>query len=338
MDTEAENKTVAVTKSSVREPPAAAVRPSADAPGPDLSPKVSFPSKIASWKETTREAVARAVAAGRGPLSVEDLHRELLDPGSDQVRIGIESFVALIEEMEEVWLVPSGEAVLAIPAGEGKAVLEGPVKFRLRSDVFSAFTTVREGGTWYLPEEDRMVAGSLHRSPQEGAVMIPQRSFRGELTIRQAFIEQLPQGVKRDLLADALDGDRPFAAFSKTLHRTSHVRGWHHFRFNLIFKDIRAWLAQNDLDWHPGWLEPPAARGGRSNGAASPAVVEAESADEAATPPAPPTTKPAEPDAPAEPETPRQLLARAIADLSSEELSRISIPADLVLAILEARR
>ena len=355
------------------EPATEAASANGNDPTDSVRSQPGLPPAIPPRPETTNEDVLRALSEHKGPCSVEALHRRMLKQGAGAARTEIGDFVDNLRAIADIWLVPTDHQLLAIPAGGAAVILEGPVKFRLRPDVFTAFTTVKEGATWYLPQEDRMVPGSLSRAPARGAVRVPQRTFDAELEMRRDFIDLLPGGGSRDLLEDALEEDRPYAAFSKALHRTDFVRRWHRFRFNCVFNQVWEWLNENGLEWPKGWLQVNKPKGGRTTGARRtgqgvrgpstgsdggppgaarlPEGTASEATDGIVAGPAKAATgatgatgatasgsPTARPDELPEEGTPQERLAALIGQLNNEELGRISIPADLVLKILGTRR
>lgn len=297
---------------------------------------------------------AKAILDGQsGPWLVDNLRTSVQTRlfGAEAELPDADEFGSLLTDSEDIRLVPSGDFAFAVLASRPEALLQGAFKVRLRPDIFGAFTTVRQKRAWYLTSTDEIVLGDPYSTPAEGALPLPKRSLNDELAVRREFLATLPTGDGRSLLEEALEDDRPFAAFSKTLHRTTFVRRWQLFRFHRLFKTMWEWLDKHELDWPSGWLlatmpkrrtsagpvklpkpaQPPSGAGPQAEGSRK-------GPDGARKEPA--RTEPGSGGAQASPtETDaRRHLASALSELGPEELARISIPADLVLKILASVR
>ena len=277
-----------------------------------------------SLASLTAAVEAKLADDGVGPMS-EDAFLELLS----QLR-------------EDVWIVPIQTERLAVPAGRPDAILDGEIKYRLRPDIFGAFATFGGPATWYLPDKDCMVGSKDSQRPSESAVLVEPTTTELELDIRRDFIDSIAVGEPGNALAEALEDPRPFAAFSRVLHQTPFVHLWNAYRFGRIFTRIWEWLDGNGLEWHPGWLvavlhpvrshlpgrdaaeganggEPARARDGRE-----------EENDRSKSRPTTSNQRGA-----SSHNLALQHLSDALAALPPAELSRISIPADLVLKMMD---
>jgi len=205
-------------------------------------------------------AVRTVLEAGNdGPVGLSSLRiavKSRLDEG------GVEhdgladntGFLDLIRTLSNyAWVVPVGSDWLVVPAGRPEAIVNGKIRYRLRPDIFKAFATFGTKETSYIPETDRMVR-TKGVEPGTKAVRVKSTTMEFELDLRREFIHDLPAGEHRSALDATLKEDRPFAAFSKELHRSPFVASWNTFRFGRIYSRIWYWVESNGLQWHPAWL------------------------------------------------------------------------------------
>jgi len=183
---------------------------------------------------------------------------------------------------------------------------------RLRSDIFEALTRIPKPGerALYLPESDAVLWLTASEVAPANAVSFPEATFEAEVDLRRRFAEQEDKGVvegARDALRQALSSDGPLRDFTHAIRSYGLIQDWHLFRMGALSEKLREWVAAHGLTFNDEWLgsdEP------KSAPAAALAAVAAGN---------------------------KRGLVELAGVLSEDDISRISVPLDVVLRLLAMR-
>ena len=167
----------------------------------------------------------------------------------------------------------------------------------IRNDFFRAFTRIRDANARYLVDDDRIVYGE---EPPLGGVLIPKPTTEDAWNLRLRFAESLEQSTAKTQLIDlASDETRSLSRYSALLHAHRLDAPWIKFRYGTLRAAISQWAADGNIPVRAAWFGAPGSQVQRT----------------------PVSKKPV-----------REAL---LSSLTTEELTRVLIPADIVQALLE---
>lgn len=230
---------------------------------------------------------------------------------------GMSSFAKFLENFPHKVIIQRtpGRDIQIAPIGRGELLAEPTVSSpftRIREDFFSALTALpnpKEPVTHYysIETDEVFCQSSAVEMPVDG-IPLPPGGLEQEVEVRRAFID----GVKLDStikgkLSEALDGAKPLASFTHAARAYGVAQKWHKFRLKALAQKLKDWSDERGLIWQPTWVTGSPGK--------SPAVI-AEVAE------------------PLVDEELENGLQSFLARLSREDVSRISVPLDVVLKLL----
>lgn len=206
-----------------------------------------------------------------------------------------------------------GQDMLVAPADRPELLTE-PVTAPLQSvrqDLFEAFTRITPTRrAFYSPLEDKVVYYPVDAPMREGIEAIPATSLELELVIRREFLSSL-EPAQREPLSKALLGENPLGEFGVAVRKERLQRAWHVYRTRQVIWRIDQWASKIGVPFRDSWVTSGAA-------ALSPRVARTAAGSSG--------------------EHFELTLARLLEGLSSEDLSRITVPLDVVLKALAPRQ
>lgn len=205
-----------------------------------------------------------------------------------------------------------GEDVLVVPADRPDLLASGKgLSGRVRADIFTALTRFTNSSSFYFnPKTDSILEVKSGDVAPPDAIALPPTTFEGEVGLRKDFAREtdIPESLRFELL-QSLDAPRPLTSFSEALRIHGLSKEWHHYRVGVVVEKLRLWAAENKLLWSPSWL------------------MDSESTVTAA--PIPSVRF----------EQDMLSLIQALAGQVSEaDISRISVPLDIVLKLVSQKR
>ncbi len=225
-------------------------------------------------------------------------------------------FSKFLGNFPEMLLLQShpGEDVLVVPADRPDLLASGKgLSGRVRSDLFSALTKFSPSSSsafYFNPELDAVVEIKSGDVVPSGVIQLPATTFEGEVDIRKKFAvsADIDENSRAELIR-ALDASRPLTSFSAVIKTHGLSKVWHRYRVSVVVEKLRLWTAENEIPWNTSWL------------------VDAESASTVAPIPA------------VRFEQDLVSLIHALAGQVSEaDISRISVPLDIVLKLVSQKR
>jgi hypothetical protein len=282
------------------------------------------------WLLILKEALDGLVARMDGPVAGAKLRaavkRLAEDRGEQFPPEGMGRWSAFLSAFpDEITVIPNpGSDVLVVPASrlDLRAKAEAAVtvhvtpaskRVRLRSDIFEALTRIPADGErpLYLPETDAVLWQNVLEAAPPNAVPFPPATFEGEVDLRQAFVER-SEGMAqmaKDALRAALGSDGPLRQFTHAIRSYGLIQDWHLFRMAALSERLRSWATAHALTFKDDWFgsdEP----GTIVTPAAALAAVAAGN---------------------------KRGLVELASLLTDDDISRISVPLDVVLRLLTPR-
>lgn len=260
--------------------------------------------------------VQRTGAAVRGSKLRTEVARLANAQGIEFPPQEFPKFSTLVEQFSDSLIIVrrKGMDFLVVPADQpelinSEAKSEGLENW-LRIDVFDAFTKIPSqvsGNPFYIPAVDRFVwSGNVQELP-DNVIEVPPSSIDSEVAIRAKFVESL-EASQSERMAKSLTTSTPLKDFTQALHGEKLFSEWHNFRLTALIAQIKEWAAKKHIKWSSTWLDTPETKGGlhiqRDNVGAP---------------------------------IPRHAVFDFFGQLLPEDISRISIPLDIVLKLLEKR-
>lgn len=183
---------------------------------------------------------------------------------------------------------------------------------RIREDLFDALTKVFSGkkAPFYLPTTDSV----SWLDPKDGAppalsVQLPQSSKENEFEVRRKFLMSFDgSDTSKVAIAKSLETGADLKAFTEAIHSNGLSEEWHTFRFEYLAEKLKSWAEKHNVAWRDDWI-----------------VNERPSAQTA--------TFPAQVTVSAE----KKSLVDIFSVLNEEDLSRISVPLDIVLKLISSK-
>lgn len=271
------------------------------------------------WQELINEALTELVERTGAPAPGAKLRGAIAHlarlRGLDFPPAGVRKFTELVEAFPADFILQRrpGSDVLVVPAARAELLAieqpgAAPAAARIRQDIFDALTKVpvpAYGLPYYEPEKDLVLWIREGDQLPQTAVAMPATTLEEELALRAAFIEEAEAvGTGKDALAASLATTRPLRDFSDAVQEFGLVRKWHTFRVARLATRLREWSVRKSLAWQPSWVDATELRS-------------------TAAPPAAPVSL----------DNKRHLLELSSL-LTEEDLSRISVPMDIVLRLL----
>lgn len=282
------------------------------------------------WLLILKEALDGLVARMDGPVAGAKLRAEVkklaADRGEQFPPEDMGKWSVFLDSFpDDITVIPNpGSDVLVVPASrldlraKADAVVAAgaapaPKRTRLRSDLFEALTRIPATGVRpvYLPETDAVLWQNVQEVAPANAVPFPQASFESEAGLRRDFVERsegLAEMAKNALLA-ALGSEGPLRQFTHAIRSYGLMQEWHLFRMAALLERLRSWATAHALTFKDDWLgsdEP------RANVAPAAALASVAAGN-------------------------RRGLVELASLLSEEDISRISVPLDVVLRLLTPR-
>lgn len=270
-------------------------------------------------KEALKETIDRSGAAAPGAklrAAVASIAkaRELSfpPPGMGKFSSFVEGFPA-----DFIVLRRPGQDILVVPASRPELLAvenrnATSLSARIREDMFEALTRIPSpstGKAFYIPETDSVVWVKPSEQVPATAIELPETSLTNEVEIRRRFATDtaLPQQAKVALTAQiATEGF--LRSFSNAVHSYGLVKQWHQFRLGTLSQRLREWSVNKAIVWQQSWVE----------------LSEFKVAPVAVTPQSVGIDN-------------KKLMRELSTLLIDEDLSRISIPLDVVLRLLSSR-
>lgn len=205
-----------------------------------------------------------------------------------------------------------GQDILVVPADRPELLSDGKgLNARIRPDLFSALTKIQHGFSfYYLAQTDSVTAVEKNDEIPSGAVKLPSASLANEIALRNRFIHDGAHSddAKTELSA-SLQEPRPLTSFTERIKAFGLSRDWHRFRAGAVVNVLKNWSVEHAIPWNPAWLTD-----GESVSLHSPIPA-------------------------ARLEQDLNSLIQALAGHVSEaDLSRISVPLDIVLKLVSQKR
>lgn len=185
-----------------------------------------------------------------------------------------------------------------------------PTFGRIRSDIFTALTRIPKPDerVVYLPEADAVLWQNLDEVAPPNAVLFPIATLEAEVALRRRFAENdgNVSETAKDALLNACNSNGPLGQFTQAIRSYGLIQDWHMFRLSALSEKLREWAQFNGLSFRDEWL------GLEKTKLAT--TLEANSAT-----------------------VNKRGLVELAGLLSDDDISRISVPLDVVLRLLAAR-
>lgn len=273
------------------------------------------------WAEILRTAIARAledrreaVPGARLRLFVERAAAAQGQPFPPTAEPNLR-FGELLQRYPEVLTIRrrSGQDFLVAPADQPDLLVEtrhDPIA-AIRRDLFEAFTRLwTDQRAWYIPERD-IVEWHPAGASVDGAIAIPPAELQTALAVRRAFADTVSDPQVRERLKAALDSPRGLTAFTSVVHAAGLQKDWHVCRTKNLTEQIAAWAKAAEISWKDAWLTPSIAQERQYEQSGAGILSPSEW---------------------------RRALTQLVQSLDEPDLSRISIPLDIVLKAIVRRR
>ncbi len=275
------------------------------------------------WVEILREAINREVEARKAAVPGAKFRQIVAKIATEK---GLEyppkespglKFASFLEQHPGIVALRKqpGADVLVAPADRPELLVEVPTPHQplpsIRQDLFEAFTRIRsDKHPWYDKARD-VVEWLPTTSKPEGDqfVKIPTPSIEALRAARKKFAAEQSDATLCATLEKAADNPAGLGAFSAVVREAGLGSAWHQFRIRLLVDVIGSWATRAGVSWNDAWLTA-----GRYSKHESTANANYESRDW------------------------RRILSVLVQTLEQEDLSRISVPLDLVAKILQQRR
>ncbi|MBF0310343.1 MAG: hypothetical protein HQL56_12525 [Magnetococcales bacterium] len=222
----------------------------------------------------------------------------------------VERGVVIFKERrgQDLLIAPADRPDLLVEASAASGVHVGG----LRRDLFEAFTKVTNRTAWYHRDRDCVLWEDGPAQEVEVLVRIPPVTIEQALRDRADFAAGLGSVDQESELKKSLDGrdSRVLVSFSNAIRTLGLQPEWHRYRLKVITDRIAGWAKRENVPWNSSWMTPssdgsmdePVARGRRD-------------AREW-----------------------RRSLEYLIGGLDQADLSRIAVPLDIVVRILQQNK
>lgn len=274
------------------------------------------------WAEVLKEAVQRGVQERRGPVpgarlrqlvAKVALDRGIQFPPTETPNIKFGQFLDQHPGIVAVRRRPEAD-ILVAPTDHPELLLEVPTPHQslagIRSDLFYAFTRILPSRqAWYDQTNDRVEWHPKGTElPKEQYTKIPFLTIEEAQEARKKFSASQGNPEIRRRLEQAAVHPAGLAAFTEAI-RDSGLRGeWHQCRVRALVDRIGNWAKEASIQWRDAWLTTS------SRGQPETSTLPEASQDS------------------------RHALATMLQSMDQQDLSRISVPLDVVLKLLQRRR
>ncbi|MCX7289568.1 hypothetical protein [Janthinobacterium sp.] len=219
-----------------------------------------------------------------------------------------------------------GRDILIVPADRADLLSSDQLDStanRVREDLFTALTRIPKNSNvnpFYLPATDEVVWFKADTAKPAEAVDFPRATFDQEISDRKSFIESADVNLihtSKSALSLALESGSPLGAFSNAIRSLELSVQWHRFRMSAVITRLQRWSSEKGIPWKSAWISE-----------STPKPSELPAAEQVATPAVEVLGS----------SFGRNFLA-ALADVvTDEDLSRITVPLDLVAKAWNATR
>ena len=229
-------------------------------------------------------------------------------------------FSSFVESFQTEFIVdrPPGGDILVVPASRPELLaatnsISASNRARVRQDLFEALTRI-PSDSFGLPYYDLSTDAVIYLKQNEATparyLSLPATSLEKELQIRLQFIvnTDMDETPRQALQEVVTKGTTPLREFSQTVQSFGLGQQWHIFRMSLLATILRTWSVENAVPWQQSWV-----RASEQRATYSPVIVPPVSVD-----------------------VKKQLIELA-AMLSEGDLSRISVPMDIVLRLISKK-
>jgi hypothetical protein len=223
---------------------------------------------------------------------------------------GMGKFSEFVESFQTEFIVdrPAGGDILVVPASRpellaAKNTTSGSNRARVRQDLFEALTRIpldSYGLPYYDPNTDAVTYIKTNDPVPSSLVKLPATSLDQELELRQQFVADL-----REVFAK---GNTPLRDFSQTVQSFGLGQQWHVFRMGLLATRLRTWSVEKAIQWQQSWVKSLESRTANTPTFAAPV-----GADD------------------------KKYLVELASMLTEEDLSRITIPMDIVIRLISKK-
>lgn len=274
-----------------------------------------------AWKEILQLALDQLLERSNAPVSGAKLRSAVAqiarDKGIEFPPPGVRKFSDLVDAFPSDFIVQRnpGSDILVVPTVRadllaGASPDASSSSARIRQDIFDAVTLIPQptayGLPYYEPNGDKVLFIKEGETRPRTVVALPTTSLEEEIQLRRAFIAAAALSDQaNDALTTSLSTSAPLRSFGNAVQEFGLSKRWHSFRVAHLAKRLREWSVENALQWQASWLD----------------------ASEPRFHPAISSTTRVSPDE-------KQQLTDFASVLTAEDLSRITIPLDIVLRLL----
>ncbi len=272
------------------------------------------------WLDVIQEALNETIESSGSAVAGAKLRNEVAriakGRGLEFPPPGMGRFSSLIEQYPDDFIVHRlpGQDLLVAPKSRADLLLLSSSRRTgnladIREDLFAALTLIDSSrAPYFLPNTDSVIWVPRNSPSPEGAFALPATTLDQELALRQMYADTVDDPNVKDSLTKALKGESPLHHFGATIKYARLSKKWHIFRLQQIAERLRLWAEQVGVHWNPNWV-----------GNVTPHIV--------------PLTVST---APSTAEDKRQFFD-LMNLLTEEDISRISVPLDIVLRLVVRR-
>lgn len=280
------------------------------------------------WLDILKEALDDLAKRTDAPVAGAKLRaavkRLAEDRGESFPPEGMTKWSAFLKSFpNDIIVVPNrGSDVLVVPASrpdlQAAAIVvadtstsaQTPIQGRLRSDIFEALTRIPKAGerAVYIPELDAVLWEKQNDVGPPNAVAFPVATLESEIDLRRQFAETYANltEIAKDALRQACNSDGVLRQFTYTIRSYGLIQDWHGFRMSALLQKLREWAQSHGLPFRDEWLGLENLKSA-PNPDINPAVIN------------------------------KRGLVELAGLLSEDDISRISVPLDVVLRLLATR-
>lgn len=279
------------------------------------------------WLDILKSALDNLAARTGEPVAGAKLRSAVKklaeDRGIDFPPEGMTKWSSFLESFpNDVSIVRSpGSDLLVVPANRpdlqavavaaASATASPSALGRIRSDIFDALTRIPKPNEWaiYIPEADAVLWQGSDEDVPQNSVRFPVATLEEEIALRRRFSESDSSAITdgaRDAILKACDSDGPLRQFSLAIRAYGLIQDWHVFRMSALSEKLRGWARTYGLPFRDEWL-----------GLENPKITPTPDLSPAA--------------------VNKRGLVELAGLLSEEDISRISVPLDVVLRLLAPR-
>ena len=271
------------------------------------------------WREILREATGQNQPPALGTHFRSAVDSVISQRQAPRPNDGGLRFIQLLERFPDVVSVlrRPGEDFLVAPSDK-KELLANQAQdrlFRIRYDLFQAFTMISENRAFYDKTSGQIVWQEQGQPVPDSFVPIQPTDSETEIKLRRDFAEKVGDPKRPELLG-ALEAPLPLQTFGRRVKDLGLQVQWHRFRAERVVERMQLWASENGIDWKDAWLtsSPAGEREKSQYGLAVRAQNEDQSRSTVGV----------------------EALYRLLSGLNAADVQRISIPLDLVLKAFSA--